>query len=754
MDYYLVIGLGLIAQGLFSARFIIQLTRSEIAGKVVSPVVFWQLSLLASFMLIIYGFLRNDIVIIGGQLISYYIYIRNLQLKNQSKVIPPPLRYLFFLIPVILLTILLSFSFQSINGLFNNPEIPIILLTYGTFGQLVFTFRFVIQWWHSEKQHESVFPPVFWMISLSGALLIIGYAIIRTDPVLFIGQFFGLLVYSRNLFLHYQPKINMRTKEISVVGLLKRYRMPALLGLVAIALLLNLNDWSVTESTEARYAQVSKEMVETGDYLHPQLMGIKHYHKPPLTYWITAAGYKIFGINSFGARFFMQIALLLQIVIVYGIGKLLLKNHKHAFLAALLYFALPGVMMSSRALTTDVYLCTFVLLSVYAWLKFAMYSDKRFLLLFYLALGLGFFTKGPVVFIFPVFIIAGAYLGKIRPTRNIGTHFAGALLMLVIGLGWFVYLVIYDHRFIDYFLINHTIERFATDVFRRSEPWWFFLAVVPAASFPWGIMLLTRLFRMKNLRRSRGILFFFWMIPPVVFFSLSQSKMLLYVLPVYAGIAIGALWAWRRLSRMQQKRWSLVQFIYHMILLGGLAMAPLIEPELTLSGQAYFLLVMTAAVIVALRFTPIHRLETPILAAGVLMYGLTLISPYIYMENPEMVKDSRNVVAFIDRELPETENILIFNRRLASIQFHTDRNIVSLYAGNHTLNREVQFEADDSWKNNLVNLLEDPEVFKEMVKPGNVLLIRAKYEPIPPFDKYAEPFPHITRVDRWHIYHY
>ena len=754
MDYYLVIGLGLIAQGLFSARFIIQLTRSEIAGKVVSPVVFWQLSLLASLLLIIYGFLRNDIVIIGGQLISYYIYIRNLQLKNQWKVIPPPLRYLFFLIPAILLTILLIFSFQSVNGLFNNPEIPVILLTYGTFGQLVFTFRFVVQWWHSEKQHESVFPPVFWVISLSGALLIIGYAIIRKDPVLFIGQFFGLLVYSRNLFLHYKPRANMRTKEISIAGLMKRYRLPALLGLVAVVLLLNLNEWSVTESTEARYAQVSKEMVETGDYLHPRLMGIKHYHKPPLTYWVTAAGYKIFGINSFGARFFMQIAILLQIVIVYGIGKLLLKNNKHAFLAALLYFALPGVIMSSRALTTDVYLCTFVLLSVYAWLKFSMYSDKRFLLLFYLALGLGFFTKGPVVFIFPVFFIAGAYLGKIRPPRNVSYHLAGTLLMLTIGLGWFVYLVIYDQRFIDYFLINQTIERFATDVFRRSEPWWFFLAVVPAASFPWGIMFLTRLFRVKNLRRSQGILLFFWTILPVVFFSLSQSKMLLYVLPVYAGIAIGSLWAWRRLTRTQQKRWSMVQFVYHMVLLAGLAMAPLIEPDLTLPGQAYFLLVMTAAVVIALRFTPIHRLETPILAAGVFMCGLTLISPYIYMENPVMVKDSRNVAAYIDRELPETENILIFNRRLPSIQFHTDRNIISLDAGGYTLNREVQFESDDSWKNNLVNLLEDPEALEEMVKPGNVLIIGAKFDLPPPFNTYAEPFPHITTVDRWNVYHY
>ncbi len=82
MDYYLILGLGMVAQALFAARFIVQLTKSELAGKVVSPIVFWQLSLLASLLLVIYGFLRNDIVIIGGQAVTYYIYIRNLQLKT------------------------------------------------------------------------------------------------------------------------------------------------------------------------------------------------------------------------------------------------------------------------------------------------------------------------------------------------------------------------------------------------------------------------------------------------------------------------------------------------------------------------------------------------------------------------------------------------------------------------------------------------------------------------------------------------
>lgn len=74
MNFYFVLAFGMVAQGLFAARFVVQLARSELAGRVVSPVLFWQLSLLASLMLVMYGYFRNDPVIIGGQMVSYYIY--------------------------------------------------------------------------------------------------------------------------------------------------------------------------------------------------------------------------------------------------------------------------------------------------------------------------------------------------------------------------------------------------------------------------------------------------------------------------------------------------------------------------------------------------------------------------------------------------------------------------------------------------------------------------------------------------------
>src|SRR5690348_228374 len=98
-EKYWIYGLGFFAQGLFGARLIIQLFHSEKQGKVVSPTIFWQISLLASFLFLIYGILQDSFVIILGQTLSYFIYIRNLQLKKDWKKIPIAARGVLFALP-------------------------------------------------------------------------------------------------------------------------------------------------------------------------------------------------------------------------------------------------------------------------------------------------------------------------------------------------------------------------------------------------------------------------------------------------------------------------------------------------------------------------------------------------------------------------------------------------------------------------------------------------------------------------------
>ena len=201
MNNYIVFGIGFLAQALFSARLVIQWLLSEKARKVVSPTSYWQISILASYLLFVYGWLLDDFAIILGQYISYYIYIWNLNTKNHWKELPTFIRLVLLLTPVLVIIYLLLT--WDINGprLFRNANIPLGLLIFGSMGQIIFTFRFIYQWFYSRHKGESVFPVTFWVLSLLGSAIIVSYGIYRSDPVLILGQSAGFIAYIRNLFI-------------------------------------------------------------------------------------------------------------------------------------------------------------------------------------------------------------------------------------------------------------------------------------------------------------------------------------------------------------------------------------------------------------------------------------------------------------------------------------------------------------------------------------------------------------------------
>lgn len=193
--------IGFLAQIFFSARILLQWILSERAKKVISPAIFWQLSILGSYLLFIYGWLRDDFAIIFGQIISYYIYIWNLNKKHQWKWLPLVLRGVLLLTPVAAIVYMLEDASAFVDQFFRNEKIPLWLLIYGSMGQIIFTLRFVYQWIYSRRKDESLLPIGFWVISLFGSLIIVSYAIYRRDPVLILGQSTGLLAYGRNIYL-------------------------------------------------------------------------------------------------------------------------------------------------------------------------------------------------------------------------------------------------------------------------------------------------------------------------------------------------------------------------------------------------------------------------------------------------------------------------------------------------------------------------------------------------------------------------
>ncbi|ERM81645.1 hypothetical protein P872_19690 [Rhodonellum psychrophilum GCM71 = DSM 17998] len=749
MHDFSILGLGFVAQGLFSARFIIQLFQSEKANKVVSPTLFWQLSFLASLLLILYGFLRNDIVIVGGQLIGYLIYIRNLQIKGQWEQFPFLLRRLAFYLPGFIVLFLVFGLEYDWARFIHNPEINGVLLTWGTFGQVIFTSRFVVQWLYSEKMQESAFPLSFWYISAVGALFIIVYAVFRKDAVLFIGQGFGLIVYSRNLFLH--QKANKKDLR-PLLERFKLYRLPVLLILTALILFFNLGIWSVTETSEARYAQIAKEMTVSGDYLHPTLMGIHHYHKPPMTYWLTAAAYKIFGISAFSARFFLQIAVLFQVFLIYRIGQLVFDNTHKAFLSAMLYTSFPVVIIASRGLTTDAYLATFSLASVFFWLWFQKENKNYQLLLFYLMLGLGFLTKGPVVLIVPIVLIVYQRVFLKIKTGSVSIHLIGLVLLATVGLSWYLWLYFEDSQFLDYFLFKHTIERFATNTFSRSQPFWFYGAVLLGATFPWILIVFSKTRLLWQTPYKKEVLFMVWIIVPLIFFSLSQSKLILYILPIFPAIALLAVAVWSDLDERVQRKWDRVQFCFHCLILLGLAISPLLDPNIVLGSQLYFILVIIASIVLSFSVIPMKIRDKPIFMAYLFIMGITVAFTYFFAHNAGTVNDQKNVAAFIQEEIKGCENILVYDKRLPSISFSTSKNVISLFDGDEGLNRETQFEKNTNWKNTLINLKENPNWLLEKRPEKSVLLVKKNKMNSEKLLKAIRTFNNNKEVDGWVLY--
>lgn len=201
MSTALVFAIGFVAQGFFSARMLLQWILSEKRHEIVSPVIFWACSLAGSVLLFVYGCLRNDFSIVLGQLISYYIYIWNLDIKGVWHRIPLALRVFLCAMPIAAVAYLLGDAEVYFERFFRNDRIPAWLIVFGSAGQVIFTLRFIYQWYYSYRRHMSILPVGFWVISLVGSGIIVSYAVFRLDPVLILGQSVGFITYTRNIMI-------------------------------------------------------------------------------------------------------------------------------------------------------------------------------------------------------------------------------------------------------------------------------------------------------------------------------------------------------------------------------------------------------------------------------------------------------------------------------------------------------------------------------------------------------------------------
>ena len=320
------------------------------------------------------------------------------------------------------------------------------------------------------------------------------------------------------------------------------------------------------EPTETRYAEIAREMLASGDWLIPRLNGIPHFHKPPLAYWISASGMALLGVNEWGARIGAVLAAAFVLWCTARIGRHAGGSLAPMFLAStVLFFAL------SHQLASDIFLAA----AVAGFYAAVLDPRTRAGIWPFVAMGVGFMTKGPVIFVLTLApaLLAAWWVRDGSPARALAS-LRGWLVFALIALPWYLVVIIKTPGLLSYFLQRQIWERYATTLHQRGGPIYYFLVVILVGALPWTWAALRGLWdAVRTAAGQRNLpdaLLASWIALPLVFFSFSGSKLPAYVLPLFPALAVLAS-TWPKPER--RAHWLRIAAVVFAVLLALLAAA-------------------------------------------------------------------------------------------------------------------------------------------------------------------------------------
>jgi 4-amino-4-deoxy-L-arabinose transferase-like glycosyltransferase len=317
---------------------------------------------------------------------------------------------------------------------------------------------------------------------------------------------------------------------------------------------------------EGRYAEIPREMLAGGDWVVPHLSGLAYIEKPPLQYWATALCLRVFGQNEFAARVYTAWCALGTLAAVWWIAEALwgwaAAWRASAVLSGMLLFAVLG-----QLLTLDMSLTFYMTLALAGFLRAqtptaeqavaplqapthapAWGAQRRWMLVAWGATALGLLTKGLVAGAIPaaVLLLYSLYTRDWSPWRRLSIAW-GLPLLLAMAVPWHWLAARRQPDFLQFFFVHEHLSRYLTPSADREEPGWFFGVVLVLGSLPWTVSAL-RVVGMGWRQGARGQFqprpfLWLWVVFVCVFFSLSDSKLIPYILPALPALAllIGAL---------------------------------------------------------------------------------------------------------------------------------------------------------------------------------------------------------------------
>jgi 4-amino-4-deoxy-L-arabinose transferase-like glycosyltransferase len=321
-------------------------------------------------------------------------------------------------------------------------------------------------------------------------------------------------------------------------------RLAALFGACAAIWIVTLGFRGLYNPDEGRYAEISREILASGDWVIPHLNGLVYIEKPPLQYWATAISEAVFGQNDWAARLYTGLCALATVYVIWA----MIRREWGAVAAArgaIMLGSSVWFLLLGHQVTLDMSLTLFMTV-IFAGFCNAQRAERwrGWMLLSWAGIAAAFMTKGLIAGVLPLFTLLGYSLLQrdFSAWRRL-LLVRGAALFALLCLPW---LILIQHRlppFFQFFFVREHFQRYLTKIENRYQPWWYFVPILLAGVLPWllpALRSLCRDWRAGGARPGFDLRRFAWVWCAAIFlfFSASDSKLSTYILPMFPVLAL------------------------------------------------------------------------------------------------------------------------------------------------------------------------------------------------------------------------
>jgi 4-amino-4-deoxy-L-arabinose transferase-like glycosyltransferase len=439
-----------------------------------------------------------------------------------------------------------------------------------------------------------------------------------------------------------------------------------------------LGSFGLVGADEPRYAQVAREMLARHDWVTPVLYGQPWLEKPILYYWRAMVAFSVFGVTDWAARLPSATLASLMAVFTYFWSW---KFRPNARVEAVLMMVSSALVIGfARAASTDMSLAAPFAIGMLSWFGWYKTRHRAWLAVFYVFIALGTLAKGPVApFLAGAIIVAFAFLMRERALIWRTLWVPGILLFLLVALPWYVFVQIRNPEFLRVFIFEHNLARFGTNMFRHKQPFWYYLPVLLVGVVPWTVFVVTAL--VDAGRRAWGRIrsattgddglstyLLIWTVLPILFFSISQSKLPGYILP---SIPPALLLAANYLSQRWEsgERLPFWMIALHVSLVSVLVAVLFLAPAQLMRAAAPVQATMLAtaagtvcfiaiAIAVLLRGYPMLRWATVMVVVLAVGFIIRVLSPVI-----DITQSERVVAGIVHQMAPNARTVATFKAK-------------------------------------------------------------------------------------------